>query len=72
MTGPEPNGWNEWSRHVLSELERLDRDIRNLDDKVDKLLVAVATLKVKVALIAAGAGLLMTVLGNVVLKALAK
>lgn len=30
------NGWNEWSRHVLLELERLDEDIKELQRCVGK------------------------------------
>ena len=30
------NGWNEWSRHVLLELERLSDGIKELDEKIDK------------------------------------
>ena len=30
------NGWNEWSRHVLLELERLDDSVKELHVKIDK------------------------------------
>lgn len=29
------NGWNEWSRHVLAELQRLHGTIENLEDKIE-------------------------------------
>jgi hypothetical protein len=37
MTRPqaEGNGWGEYQRLVLSELERLDGSIQKLDDKLD-------------------------------------
>ena len=31
-----PNGWNEWGRHVLSELNRLNDNIETTDNKFDK------------------------------------
>ena len=34
---PEPNGWNEWSRHVLHELERLNDNYTALDRRLAKL-----------------------------------
>jgi len=44
------NGWNEWSRHVLSELERLNTCYNNLDEKLDGVKIDVATLKVKASM----------------------
>jgi len=32
-----PGDWNEWSRHVLAELKRLDRANEHLHSKFDKL-----------------------------------
>ena len=29
------NGWNEWSRHVLAELQRLNDGITSLNCKID-------------------------------------
>lgn len=34
---PNQNGWNEWSRHVLAELQRLHGTIENLEDKIEVL-----------------------------------
>lgn len=33
---PETNGWNEWSRHVLAELERLNNELKSEHDTIDK------------------------------------
>ena len=41
------NGWNEWSRHVLSELERLNKWNENIANKQNEILVQIAMLKVK-------------------------
>ena len=44
---PTDNGWNEWSKHVLAEIIRLDKSIIILGDKVDRLRTEMAMLKVK-------------------------
>ena len=35
MSVEHTNGWNEWSRFVLKELERLNDRYERLDDKLD-------------------------------------
>ena len=45
-----PNGWNEWSKFVLKELERLNSCYENLDAKVDSIKEDVVMLKVKAGL----------------------
>jgi len=41
------NGWNEWSRHVLAELERLNERIEQISQKQGELLVEIARLQIK-------------------------
>jgi hypothetical protein len=41
------NGWNEWSRHVLAELERLNACSRDMNEKLTKIQVDIGMLKVK-------------------------
>ena len=50
------NGWNEWSKYVLKELERLNDYQMELNKKVDKLLIDTTTMKVKASLFGALAG----------------
>jgi len=57
MADPK-NGWNEWSKHVLLELERLDESIKTMDDHVKRMHVDLATLKVKSGVWGALAGLI--------------
>jgi predicted negative regulator of RcsB-dependent stress response len=33
----EANGWTEWSKHVLKELERLNANYENLNNKIDSI-----------------------------------
>jgi len=35
--GNNSNGWNEWSKHVLKELERLNSNYESLHDKIDSI-----------------------------------
>lgn len=35
--GSKSNGWNEWSKHVLKELERLNANYESLHDKIDSI-----------------------------------
>jgi len=36
-SGNGNKGWNEWSRHVLSELKRLNEELKNLRDDAPEL-----------------------------------
>ena len=36
MAPDETNGWNEWSRHVLAELERLNEEYKSLHGTLDR------------------------------------
>jgi hypothetical protein len=69
---PQTNGWNEWSRHVLAELERLDKDIHGIEKKLDEIKEAIITLKVKVALIGGAAGLVVGGIISFVVRSLTK
>lgn len=39
--------WNEWSKYVLEELKRINGCYVEIDKKVDKISIDIATLKVK-------------------------
>lgn len=46
MASRDSDSWNEWSVHVLAELERVSRLIDSLDDRIDssdKVIVALRT-----------------------------
>jgi len=47
---PNSNGWGEWSKHVLLELERLNRCYEDLRVDVQKIHIELAQLKVKAGL----------------------
>lgn len=41
------NGWEQWSKHILIELKRLNTNDENLEEKINKVLIEIAMLKVK-------------------------
>lgn len=44
---PNINGWNEWSKYVLKELERLNVCYEKLDTRLDTITTDLALLKAK-------------------------
>ena len=50
MSSDEHNGWTEYSRLVLSELKRLDQDIKDLRTEVRAVHDDVLGLKIKAGL----------------------
>jgi hypothetical protein len=62
------NGWNEWAKRVLHDIERSEANINELygkindakadcDRKINEIRVEMAVLKTKVALIGTGCGI---------------
>lgn len=47
MNNTTTNGWNEWSRHVLAELERLNGCYDGVSKQLSDIKVEIAMLKVK-------------------------
>ena len=45
----EDNGWNEWSKYVLKELESLNTKCDAVQKSIHQLRVEIATLKAKAA-----------------------
>ena len=38
----QPNGWSEWSKYVLKELERLNDCYKSMDEKLDASVLKIA------------------------------
>ena len=47
MANAEQNGWNEYSKLVIAELERLNDGITNLNTEIQDLKREIAEMKVK-------------------------
>lgn len=62
----EENGWPEWRRHVLLELNRLEERHRFMSQQLQKILVEVAMLKVKSGIWGLMGGLIPVVVAGVV------
>jgi hypothetical protein len=67
---PEPiveskklNGWTEWSKYVLKELERLAKCFEDIDKKLDLYIVELTVIKVKAGLWGALSGSVATLIG---------
>jgi hypothetical protein len=41
------NGWDEWNKHVLIELKRLNLDIKDVNKSLKNIEIEIAMLKVK-------------------------
>ena len=55
---PQPNGWQEWSRHVLAELVRLNNCLESIEKDMTDLKVNVGMLKVQSGLVGLIGGLI--------------
>lgn len=52
----DDNGWDEWKRHVLRELERQGGKLDKIREDCTELKVSVATMRVKASLLGLIAG----------------
>jgi len=50
------NGWNEWSRHVLAELTRLNDGYESMRQQLESIRVELTSLQVRAGLWGALAG----------------
>lgn len=66
MSSEKPNGWTEWSKHVLKELERLNEEINKINQRVNDLEVEVAKLQVKASIWGGVAGFITTLIALVI------
>ena len=56
----EPNGWSEWSKYVLKELEDNDKDHKEILAGLKKIEIDLATLKAKAGVWGALAGFIIS------------
>ena len=47
MAKESTNGWDEWGKHVLTELARVSQEIRGMRREQSNILQQIAALKVK-------------------------
>ena len=66
------NGWNEWSRRVLGDIERIDKKVDDLVTQINKLAIEIAVLKTKAAMIAGVWGAVLGIAASVITSFLLK
>ena len=72
MSDPKENGsWAEWRRLVLSELNRLDGDITQLQNNQKKIEVQIASQTTKLAMIGTIGGAIVGAICAIIAKAIA-
>lgn len=55
---PDANGWDEWGRHVLTEMERLSEGQKAMQTTLVCVQVSIAKLKIKAGVWGALAGMI--------------
>lgn len=67
VDAPKINGWNEWSKYVLKELERLNGCYEKLDGKLDNIATDLLVLKTKAGVIGAASAFVVTIIAQVII-----
>ena len=60
--------WREWARHVLITLEKLEKRIEELEDKVDKLITSLKVLTVRLTLIVSIGTFMLTLISYLLIE----
>lgn len=63
---PSDNGWNEWSKYVLSELKRLNDNYEELGKDIRRLEVSLASFRGRTVGWCAGVAFLISIIGILV------
>ncbi len=63
----EPNGWNEYKKLVTYRLDELKKRSESIENKVDKISTKITVLETKSMAYGAFAGLLITIVANIVI-----
>ena len=58
MNPSESDGWQQWSKHVLIELKRLNHDLEKMNTTLGEVKLEIAMLKVKAGMWGAFAGMI--------------
>jgi hypothetical protein len=64
----EKDGWSEWAHRVLGDIERIDRQNKDILLEISALRIDVAILKTKAAFIGGLWGTIMGVIAGIVVK----
>jgi hypothetical protein len=64
----DKDGWSEWAHRVLGDIERIDRQNKDILLEISALRIDVAILKTKAAFIGGLWGTIMGVIAGIVVK----
>jgi len=64
----ENNGWTEWRKHVLLEIERINENFEKMDERYRRMCIDVAKLKAYAAIWGAGGGAIITLIVAIVVS----
>jgi hypothetical protein len=66
------NGWNEWAKAVLTDLEELKAASIRTNEEVIRLRIEMAVLKTKAAVFGVVTGTVVTIIANIIISFLRK
>ena len=66
LPGGAQNGWNEWSKHVLAELGRLNDKSDQLSRELQDVQIKLATLRERASIWGAVSGAIVLAVGMVI------
>ena len=68
MVERDDSDWNQWSKHVLLELERLHKGQEDLKKQVSEVISDLRLLKFQAAMWGSGAGIIITIIVQFVIS----
>ena len=60
------NGWNEWAHRVLGDIEKIEKNQKEIFDSLTKLAIDIAVLKTKAAMIGGIWGAVVSIIVSVI------
>lgn len=72
MTEQKQDGWNEWAKRVLGDIERIDNKLESIINNVASLRIEIAVLKAKAAMLGVIWGAVVSIIVSVVTAFLLK
>jgi hypothetical protein len=66
------NGWNEWAKAVLTDLEELKASSIRTNEEVIRLRIEMAVLKTKAAVFGVITGTVVTIIANIIISFMRK
>jgi hypothetical protein len=68
MPDVQTNGWAEWGKHVLAELERLNNVCDKLEDTLSQMTIEMTKLKMRATFYGSIGGIVFSIIAGLVIK----